>query len=69
VARTYRIRRVGGKTRKVSVLTVPADVAEQLDPSLEFAFEATEDGLLYRPVQPERRELPSWMTNQGRKRS
>lgn len=59
----FRIRQIGGKGKKISVLTVPAEIARQLDPALEFDLVVTDEGLLYRAVQPGQREesVPEWM--------
>lgn len=57
----YKIRRSqsGPSKRTVYRLTVPPDIARDLDPEMQFAVELTEDGLLYRPVT-ERPQRPSW---------
>lgn len=64
--RKFRIRRVGGKNKAVSVLTVPAEIAKQLDPELEFTVRMTKAGLLYAPAKSEAPELPAWAKRQQR---
>lgn len=65
MANRYRIRSsLAGKSRKQTVyrLTVPPDIARDLDPELEFVPELTEDGILYRVVTAaeDEPELPDW---------
>jgi hypothetical protein len=58
---TYKIRtsQSGPSRRTVYRLTVPVEIARDLDLDLEYAVELTEDGILYRPVT-EKTALPSW---------
>ena len=63
--RSYKIRasQAGANgTQTVYRLTVPPDIARQLDPKLEFTVELTDEGLLYRPADEASKEpeLPSW---------
>lgn len=72
--RSYRIRasQAGANgTQTVYRLTVPPDIARQLDPTLEFTVELTDEGLLYRPADATAKEpeLPSWAKGAKRKRA
>jgi hypothetical protein len=46
-------------------LTVPSHLARLLPKGLEFHCQLTDDGILYRPVKPQRRHdddaLPAWV--------
>ena len=63
--RTYKIRKTtagANKQQDVYRLTVPPDIARDLDPDLEYIPEVTDDGILYRPVEarPVEKKLPAW---------
>lgn len=63
--RSYKIRpsQAGANgTQTVYRLTVPPEIARDLDPTLEFVPELTEEGLLYRPAasKPVEKKLPAW---------
>lgn len=64
--RTYKLRSHRGPDDQflAGVLTVPAEVVRILPDGIEFTCELTEEGILYRPVEPEpeRRGVPSWAT-------
>ena len=70
--RTYKMLRTGrGKTGEACSLTVPQWVARELGEGDQF-FECsvTEDGLLYRPVEPptgesgESVDVPAWLSGE-----
>ena len=66
--RAYKIRRFqNGKNRNNEpfynyALTVPTEIAEQLPKGMQYTCEATDEGLLFRPVtgKPEKPKLPEW---------
>jgi hypothetical protein len=59
--KTYKIRtsQSGPSRRTVYRLTVPPDIASDLDPELQFTPELTEEGILYRLVEA-KDDKPSW---------
>jgi hypothetical protein len=64
MATRYRIRSSqAGKDGKQTVyrLTVPPEIARNLDPDQEYTVELTEEGIVYRPaVGEDGPQLPSW---------
>ena len=71
MARAYKIRHslAGPGQRKVYRLTLPPELAEAIPPDQEFVPELTEEGLLYRPVDAAKPDLPSWAKPVKAKRS
>lgn len=68
----YRIRRLGNGKRKdgtpyvAYTITVPPEVARELDADLEFRCQLTSEGILYRPVnQRSPGPLPRWASEDG----
>lgn len=59
--KVYKIRTSasGPSRRTVYRLTVPPEIARDLDPELEFTPELVEDGILYRLVE-KKADRPSW---------
>lgn len=68
-SKTYKIRAFkNGRTKDKGKdfynysLTVPPDIAYFIPVGMRFECEATEDGILYRPVgvQEEKKQTPKW---------
>jgi hypothetical protein len=63
---TVRLRtRQGKQGNKVFFLPLPSWIGENLPEGKEFTVEATEDGILFRPLRERPRNLPAWIDQGG----
>lgn len=62
MVRSYKPRSSGKRGASAVVLTVPMDIARVLPENAEFTPELTEEGILYRLIDPQApQELPPWV--------
>lgn len=61
----YKVRKSGHGSDAAYSLSVPKPIAEQLPEGIQFRPEFTDDGILYRPVEPSEtgQQVPEWVTN------
>lgn len=66
-ARAYKVRRFqNGRGRDGTpfynyALTIPTDIAKELPEDMQYLCEPTDEGILFRPIEGNRKvELPAW---------